>query len=324
MARVELGERIATLREEQALTQAELANRANISPSTLSLIESGKVPHPHVGTIRKIARALGVEPQELRRTEESGSPKVSAAPLSPEWALAVPDDSFRRAAKEASTESLWNLVMELVGNQQPRLFETERGQDASPEELYQRAVAFNRALIVREELLRRGEQPPERQILALKRHIDALNLREEPTESAPAPPTPERASEAEQRAARLLGAWRRYVWDLVLRWEKESNQPTPVQVRDVLDALQRLIDSGVFERPAETITTGDIREFSDWFDMSTLFQGIDRLHAIAERTVDKGAITDEEAERVRSTFGVIDGFRSEWPESDEHEKRAGA
>jgi ribosome-binding protein aMBF1 (putative translation factor) len=46
MARVELGERIATLREEQALTQAELAQRAKISPSTLSLIESGRVPRP--------------------------------------------------------------------------------------------------------------------------------------------------------------------------------------------------------------------------------------------------------------------------------------
>jgi transcriptional regulator with XRE-family HTH domain len=70
MAQVELGERIATLREEQALTQADLAERARISPSTLSQIESGRVPRPHVGTIRKIARALNVEPQDLRRTEE--------------------------------------------------------------------------------------------------------------------------------------------------------------------------------------------------------------------------------------------------------------
>jgi transcriptional regulator with XRE-family HTH domain len=80
MARVELGERIATLREEQALTQAELAERARISPSTLSLIESGKVPHPQVGTIRKIARALGVEPQDLRRAEEVVLPKAETPP----------------------------------------------------------------------------------------------------------------------------------------------------------------------------------------------------------------------------------------------------
>lgn len=78
MARVELGERIASLREEQALTQADLAERARISPSTLSQIESGKVPRPHVGTIRKIARALGIEPQDLRRAEELALPLVDA------------------------------------------------------------------------------------------------------------------------------------------------------------------------------------------------------------------------------------------------------
>jgi transcriptional regulator with XRE-family HTH domain len=83
MARVELGERIASLREEQALTQADLAEKARISPSTLSQIESGRVPRPHVGTVRKIARALGVEPQDLRRTEElalSGKADAGAEP----------------------------------------------------------------------------------------------------------------------------------------------------------------------------------------------------------------------------------------------------
>ena len=61
----DIGERIAELREERALTQVELAERARISPSTLSLIESGKVEHPHVSTIRKLAKALGVEPEIL-------------------------------------------------------------------------------------------------------------------------------------------------------------------------------------------------------------------------------------------------------------------
>lgn len=78
MARVDLGERIATLREEQALTQADLAERARISPSTLSQIESGRVPRPHVGTVRKIARALGVEPQDLWRAREPAVPLVEA------------------------------------------------------------------------------------------------------------------------------------------------------------------------------------------------------------------------------------------------------
>ena len=74
----DIGERIAELREERALTQVELAERARISPSTLSLIESGKVARPHVSTIRKLAKALGVEPQELRGTGSAAAPKVPA------------------------------------------------------------------------------------------------------------------------------------------------------------------------------------------------------------------------------------------------------
>ena len=77
---MDLGERIATLREEQALTQADLAESARISPSTLSQIESGRVPRPHVGTVRKIARALGVEPQDLWRARELAAP-LGEAPL---------------------------------------------------------------------------------------------------------------------------------------------------------------------------------------------------------------------------------------------------
>ena len=75
---MDLGERIAVLREEQALTQADLAEVARISPSTLSQIESGRVPRPHVGTVRKIARALGVEPTELRRAKEPAVPLAEA------------------------------------------------------------------------------------------------------------------------------------------------------------------------------------------------------------------------------------------------------
>lgn len=75
MARVDIGERIAELREERLLKQTELADKAHISPSTLSLIESGKVPKPHIGTLRKIARALEIHPQELTSPKaESRSP----------------------------------------------------------------------------------------------------------------------------------------------------------------------------------------------------------------------------------------------------------
>ena len=65
MTLADVGERIAELRENQLLRQTELAEKAGISPSTLSQIESGRVSNPHIGTLRKIARALNVEPSEI-------------------------------------------------------------------------------------------------------------------------------------------------------------------------------------------------------------------------------------------------------------------
>ncbi len=100
---MELGEQIATLREEQALTQVELAVAARISPSTLSQIESGKVPSPHVGTVRKIARALGVEPAELRRTKELTLSGKGEAPRSMDELLeraGVADRAFTMSLTE--------------------------------------------------------------------------------------------------------------------------------------------------------------------------------------------------------------------------------
>lgn len=59
-----VGQRIKELREGQVIGQAELARAAGVSVNTIWRIEAGKVlPQPR--TIRKIAAALGVSPQEL-------------------------------------------------------------------------------------------------------------------------------------------------------------------------------------------------------------------------------------------------------------------
>jgi len=99
---MDLGERIAVLREEQALTQADLAEVARISPSTLSQIESGRVPRPHVGTVRKIARALGVEPADLRRAKELALPKAEApSPGPPNREVPIYDFVHEAALRQA-------------------------------------------------------------------------------------------------------------------------------------------------------------------------------------------------------------------------------
>jgi transcriptional regulator with XRE-family HTH domain len=51
-------------RERALLTQEELAVRADVQPLTISRIETEKV-EPRYSTIRKLARALGVDPTEL-------------------------------------------------------------------------------------------------------------------------------------------------------------------------------------------------------------------------------------------------------------------
>src|SRR5215210_6481658 len=107
---MELGEQIATLREEQALTQAELAEAARISPSTLSQIESGRVPSPHVGTVRKIARALGVEPAELRRAKEpvplGEAPREAGWPETSTRTVEEFEKALARVLEPARTEAL--------------------------------------------------------------------------------------------------------------------------------------------------------------------------------------------------------------------------
>jgi transcriptional regulator with XRE-family HTH domain len=50
-------------RERKALTQEELANKSGVAKNTILRIEKGGDAYP--GTARKIAAALGVEPEEL-------------------------------------------------------------------------------------------------------------------------------------------------------------------------------------------------------------------------------------------------------------------
>jgi transcriptional regulator with XRE-family HTH domain len=64
-----LGAKIRRLREEQALTQVELAKMAEITAIHIGRIERGMSYH-HPRTRRRIAEALGVDPKYLREGEE--------------------------------------------------------------------------------------------------------------------------------------------------------------------------------------------------------------------------------------------------------------
>jgi XRE family transcriptional regulator, regulator of sulfur utilization len=61
---VKIGDNVRRYRQREALTQAELAEKAGIAGGTLSRIERNH-SDPHMTTIRKLARVLGVRPRAL-------------------------------------------------------------------------------------------------------------------------------------------------------------------------------------------------------------------------------------------------------------------
>jgi transcriptional regulator with XRE-family HTH domain len=66
---MKIGTQVKKAREQALLTQEELAERAGIGTATLNRIEKDRV-EPHFRTIRKIAKALGVDAKELIPEEE--------------------------------------------------------------------------------------------------------------------------------------------------------------------------------------------------------------------------------------------------------------
>ena len=61
---VYIGEQLRNVRTRRLLTQDELAEKASVSQSTIANIERNNA-EPQFRTIRKLARALDVEPTEL-------------------------------------------------------------------------------------------------------------------------------------------------------------------------------------------------------------------------------------------------------------------
>ena len=66
---VYIGNRLKDLRIRRALTQEELAGEAGIGKNTVNRMERN-LTEPHMSTVRKLARALDVDPAELVKGEE--------------------------------------------------------------------------------------------------------------------------------------------------------------------------------------------------------------------------------------------------------------
>jgi transcriptional regulator with XRE-family HTH domain len=63
---VYIGERLKEIRQREVLTQEDLAEKAGVHVQSIIKIENNHV-QPYPSTIRKLARALGVQPRELTR-----------------------------------------------------------------------------------------------------------------------------------------------------------------------------------------------------------------------------------------------------------------
>ena len=70
--------RLREWRERRLLTQRELAERIEVTVGTINRIERG-VHRPRLGTIRKLAEALGVDPDELVVWDDDGAEGETAA-----------------------------------------------------------------------------------------------------------------------------------------------------------------------------------------------------------------------------------------------------
>lgn len=61
---VYVGNRLRELRTRRLLTQGELSERSGVNATTIVRVERNQV-EPHFRTIRKLAKALDVDPTEL-------------------------------------------------------------------------------------------------------------------------------------------------------------------------------------------------------------------------------------------------------------------
>ena len=102
------GRKLVIIRQRRMWTQVRLAEEAGVSPTTVSGIESGRISRPRFGTLRKLARALGVDPEEFISGEGG-----SSSPLSLEWAMSSGEEEFERGLEDASIEGLSSLSREL-------------------------------------------------------------------------------------------------------------------------------------------------------------------------------------------------------------------
>lgn len=70
---------LRTARRIKDITQARLAELSGVDQTTISDIERGRNINPSWATVSRIAKALGVEPEELFPVPTSATPTTDAS-----------------------------------------------------------------------------------------------------------------------------------------------------------------------------------------------------------------------------------------------------
>ena len=116
----ELGVRLIGIHRLRMWTQGRLAKEAEVSPTTVSGIETGRIARPRFGTLQKLAQALDLDLRVLLSSSEESPEREGLPSLSLRWARSVERVRFEQAIKGASFDELKSLVQELV-NERERL-----------------------------------------------------------------------------------------------------------------------------------------------------------------------------------------------------------
>jgi transcriptional regulator with XRE-family HTH domain len=109
----DIGIRLIRIRRLRMWTQGRLAKEAGVSPTTVSGIETGRIAHPHFGTLQKLAQALDLDPEILLSFSEKPSEPEGPPSLSLEWARSAGKERFEQVIEGASLDELKSLVEEL-------------------------------------------------------------------------------------------------------------------------------------------------------------------------------------------------------------------
>src|SRR5215213_6778275 len=146
-----LGERLAELREQKALTLHDLEELSGIGADGISKIENGhRKPRP--STLRKLARALGVEVEDFYREpavpfakapQETGQLSASEEAAMIEGLAAAVDsvaDRLERRSEQINEETNGEALMALFED----AWLAQRGADQLLEEVNEQAVRKQR------------------------------------------------------------------------------------------------------------------------------------------------------------------------------------